>query len=246
MLLGSRRLALPVLIVLPLMLTAFSFAGISPKEVREFEVEKAKAIGGDSIAQLKLGFCYQTSRGVKMDAAEAAKWYRKSAEQGGARAQSKLGDCYANGFGVVKDIAEAMRWYRAAAEQGIAGAQYNLGQSYRTGEGSKKDLGEAVKWYRKSAEQGFIPALKNLGVCYANGDGVDQNLAEAYACFVLVGQADDDARNNLAALEKALSPRDKVRARQRAKEIQEGIGGGLVAPDDLLKEIEYETARKGA
>ena len=50
--------------------------------------------------------------------AEAAKWYRKAAEQGLAGAQYCLGACYNNGEGVEQDFEEAAKWFRKAAEQG--------------------------------------------------------------------------------------------------------------------------------
>ena len=61
---------------------------------------------------------------------EAAKWFRKAAEQGDPEAQNSLGFCYAEGQGVPHDIDEAMRWYRKAAEQGHVTAQSNLGSCY--------------------------------------------------------------------------------------------------------------------
>ena len=111
--------------------------------------------------------------------AEAARWYRKAAEQGNVAAQYYLGVCYASGQGVPQDYAEAVKWYRKAAEQGYAKAQYNLGVCYDNGQGVPQDYAEAVKWYRKAAEQGLALAQYNLGICYDNGQGVPQDYAEA-------------------------------------------------------------------
>jgi hypothetical protein len=60
--------------------------------------------------------------GLPQDRAEAAKWYRRAAEQGRANAQYNLGRMYATGQGVPKDEAEMVKWWRAAAEQGHAAA----------------------------------------------------------------------------------------------------------------------------
>jgi TPR repeat protein len=90
------------------------------------------------------------------DHAEAAKWYRKAAEQGDAEAQRKLGDCYARGWVVATDCTEAAAGYR---------------------------LRQAVKWYRKAAEQNDIAALLSLGHCYKEGRGVPQNEAQAAKYF---------------------------------------------------------------
>eukprot|EP01047_Picozoa_sp_COSAG01_P062468 COSAG01_NODE_7949_length_2979_cov_8.919792_1_plen_527_part_10 len=130
-------------------------------------------------AQLNLGVCYHMGRGVDKDETEAAKWYRKAAEQGQHDAQCNLGVCYEDGEGVDQDEAEAAKWYRKAAEQGHRWAQYNLGVCYHNGEGVEQDEAEAVKWYRKAAEQGNSDAQYSLGICYKHGDGVDKDEAEA-------------------------------------------------------------------
>ena len=81
---------------------------------------------------------------------DAAKWFRKAAEQGNAGAQYNLAVMYDKGLGVPQDYSEAVRWYRKAAEQGDALAQYNLGVMYANGEGVPQDYAEAVRWYRKA------------------------------------------------------------------------------------------------
>ena len=54
---------------------------------------------------------------------EAAKWFRKAAEQGHAESQFDLGLLYTNGEGVDKDHKEAVKWLRKAAKQGHVNAQ---------------------------------------------------------------------------------------------------------------------------
>ncbi len=65
---------------------------------------------------------YLNGQGVARDNAEAAKWYRKAAEQGDAGAQFNLGVMYGGGQGVPQDYAEAVKWFRKAADQGTANA----------------------------------------------------------------------------------------------------------------------------
>jgi TPR repeat protein len=85
---------------------------------------------------------------------KAARWFRKSAEQGNADAQYRLGDMYYEGKGVALDPTEAAKWYRKAAEQGDSDAQSMLGHMYLKGNGVALDFEEAAKWYRKSSDQG--------------------------------------------------------------------------------------------
>jgi TPR repeat protein len=62
---------------------------------------------------------YAEGTGVAQDDAEAAKWYRKAAEQGFASAQNSLGTMYDAGKGVRLDDAEAVKWYSKSAQQGM-------------------------------------------------------------------------------------------------------------------------------
>ena len=55
---------------------------------------KAKAEAGDAESQVELGRRYDDGEGVAKDQVEAAKWFRKAAEQNYAQAQYNLGVCY--------------------------------------------------------------------------------------------------------------------------------------------------------
>ena len=140
------------------------------------------AEAGDARAQFNLGFSYYLGVPAK-DYAEAARWFRKSADQGGVLAQQFLALMYEEGRGVPQDLAEAARWYRKAADQGDATAQFALGGMYAHGQGVAQDYAEAVRWYRKAADQGFDLAQHELGAMYALGQGVAQNYAEAARWF---------------------------------------------------------------
>ena len=155
--------------------------------------------------------------------------YKARAERGDPVAQYNLGVCYRNGEGVAKDQVEAVKWYRKAAEQGLANAQFNLGVRYYNGEGVAKDQVEAVKWCRKAAEQGLANAQSNLGFHYANGEGVAKDEVEAYAYWNLVRITDEQARSNLAILEKKMSPEARLLGQRRTKELQKEIEAKIAA-----------------
>jgi TPR repeat protein len=90
---------------------------------------------------------------VQQNYAEAARWYRKAAEQGVARSQFNLGLIYDNGRGVPQDYAEAARWYLKAAKQGEAGAQFNLGLMYEYGHGVARNHVQAYRWVSLAASR---------------------------------------------------------------------------------------------
>lgn len=126
-----------------------------------------KAEAGDAQAQCVLAWRYEWGEeGLDQDYEEAARWYRKSAEQGFDHAQYHLGILYSTGDGLNLSYEEAARWYRKAAEQGNISAQCALAWCYEHGEGVPQSIDEAAKWYRKAAEQGdeeAKDALERLG-----------------------------------------------------------------------------------
>jgi putative methionine-R-sulfoxide reductase with GAF domain len=81
------------------------------------------AENGDSTAENALGLRYATGEGVKLDNAEAARWFTKSATQGNVAAQYKLALLYWGGHGVPKDASKAYFWaYLARAANHNGGA----------------------------------------------------------------------------------------------------------------------------
>jgi TPR repeat protein len=152
------------------------------------------------VSEYELGIRYQNGDGVEKNHAEAAKWFRKAAEQDDAVAALMLGVCYSNGQSVGKDHAEAVKWYRKAAEQNVATAQNTLGDCFYNGDGVEKNYAEAAKWYRKAAEQNDAGGQFNLGGCYYFGQGVPKNHAEAVKWWRKAAEQNHvKAQHNVAA-----------------------------------------------
>ena len=84
---------------------------------------------------------------MREDHAEAAKWYRRAADQGNDLAQYSLGLLYDSGSGVTQDRAAAAKWYRQAADQGNARAQFELGRMYFSGQGVPRNYILAHMWW---------------------------------------------------------------------------------------------------
>lgn len=113
----------------------------------------------------RMGFKYEYGDGVQQNYAEAAKWYRKAAEQGDAEAQLNLGNAYFTGQGVKQDAAEAAKWYRKAADQGDPIAQNNLGICYE----ESSNYPQAMYWYKKAADKGYKDARDFYNDLYERG-----------------------------------------------------------------------------
>src|SRR3990167_2084457 len=133
-----------------ILLAAFLLLGITTPVKADFDAGKSAYDRGDyatafrewkplaekgdaALAQLYLGLMYAQGQGVPQDYAEAARWYRRAAEQGYDAAQFRLGMLYFEGEGFPQDYKEAMRWIRLAADQGLSDAQDSLGLMYRWG-----------------------------------------------------------------------------------------------------------------
>jgi Sel1 repeat len=76
-------------------------------------IEQAKA--GDPKAQYTLGYHYYLGKGIAQDYAQAAVWWKKSADQGYAYAQNNLGVLYNSGRGVPQSYSDAYFWQNLAA-----------------------------------------------------------------------------------------------------------------------------------
>jgi len=126
-------------------------AGDYRRALREW---KPLAEAGRRDAQFNLGLLYENGLGVPKNAAAAAGWYRRAAEQDDREAQAYLAEMYANGLGVRRNDAEALRWYRRAAELGHPAAQYNVGLFYALGRAVAPDDIEGYAWLKVGEERG--------------------------------------------------------------------------------------------
>lgn len=202
--------------------------GVERDPAKAFFWWRKVADDGHANSQYLVGGCYASGQGVEKNLRTAFSWIRKSAEQGYPPALTDLGHLYANGSGVEKDQVEAVKCYQKAADKGFAEAQAVLGDCYYKGEGAPKDYVQAASWYLKAAKQGVALSQMMIGVCYAEGDGVGQDFVEAYAYWNLAGMTLDDARTNLATLEKRLSKAQIAAGQKRTRELQTEIEANKV------------------
>ena len=182
---------------------------------------------GDAKAQHAMGLMYYRGDGVSQDRVEAAKWFRRAAEQNYAEAETSLGRMYTSGSGVAQDYTLAVHWFRKAADQNNPTGQNSLGEAYHDGRGVPQDFEEAVRWYRRAAEQGSARGQFNLGESYRDGEGVQRDLVEAHKWMNVAAShtmSDDEqmtpggfarARDELT---KRMTPEQIVEAQRRARE----------------------------
>jgi len=180
--------------------------------VKAYKEFKPLAEEGNAEAQYFVGFMYDTGEGVAKDKDEAAKWYRKAAEQGHLEAQLRMLTCY---LVHEKDI----DWLRKSAEEGDAIAQCLLGTAFAKGQGVPQDHAEAAKWYRMSADQGNDNSQFSLGWMYAYGQGVPQDFVLAHMWFTLAAaQGNSEAQKGRDTVARCMTRSQIAEAQRLARE----------------------------
>ncbi len=117
---------------------------------------RAKAETGDAQSQAEFAAaCFFGKFGLATNYVEAAKWWRKAAEQNIAPAQYNPGGMCAAAKAVPRDMAGALKWWRKAADQSHVKAQDNLGRIYMRGDRVPQDFVEAYKCFLLAGAQGY-------------------------------------------------------------------------------------------
>jgi len=119
---------------------------------------------------------------------------------------------------------------KAKADRGITGSYGTLADYYALGLGVAMDEVEAAKWYRKSADLGHEFSRLALGLYYFEGRGVAMDDIESYAFLNLAGVAGEiHGAEYLDALKYSLSPSERLRGRQRAKDLKKEADANIAA-----------------
>jgi hypothetical protein len=112
----------------------------------------------------------------EQDLNEAAKHFRKAAEQNYLPAQTAMGDL----LRISQDYEDSFGWYLTAAYQGDAAAEYALGRAYASGEGVEKNLAKAQYWIKHSAEKNYVAAAEMMAMAYRSGNlGLTKDIEQA-------------------------------------------------------------------
>jgi TPR repeat protein len=135
---------------------------------------KARAIAGDTDAQVRLGNRYLEGFTAEKDIEEAKKWYLLAGESGTADGFMALGLYYCDAA-TPPDYSKALEAYEKAADLGHVGAQLNAGRIYWMGQGVEQSYLRAGKWIKLAADAGHEQGLFLLGGMYAESLGVKQD-----------------------------------------------------------------------
>lgn len=124
----QRKIHAPAAATLPTVFASSNAAkpepvpGAAPKdpivETATFDQLRQMAEQGNAAAENAIGLRYATAEGVKLNEAEAVRWFTRAAEDGSVPAQSKLGSIYFSGRGIPADSSRAYFWMVVARTSG--------------------------------------------------------------------------------------------------------------------------------
>jgi len=164
---------------------------------------------GNVVEQIRLGYYYvdtEDSPNFK----EAAKWFRKAAEQGDHYAQVLLG--YLNYIveDYPHDFKEAAKWFRKAALQSDCVAQFALGVMYFEGLGIPQNFIYAHAWSSIAASQGNRDAKSCRDIIANQFINAEQlNLAQILATELehKIDYSAEDAKSHSSETSTTIAPR---------------------------------------
>jgi uncharacterized protein len=147
----------------------------------------------------------------------AIRLWRPLADRGDADAQYNVAQAYFLGRGVPQNMNLAEQWYERAARQGHEEAEANYGLLLFQN-GRRR---EAIQWIERAAGRGDPRAQYVLGTTLFNGDLIAKDLPRAYALMTRAAQQNlPPAVTQLAEMERHLTPQDRARGVEMAREMR--------------------------
>jgi TPR repeat protein len=148
---------------------------------------------------------------------EAIRIWRPLADRGDPDAQYNIAQAYFLGRGVPQNMVLAEQWYERAARQGHPEATANYGLLlFQNGRRQ-----EAIPYVTRAADAGDPRAQYVLGTALFNGDVVTRDAPRAYALMSrAAAQNLPPAVTQLAEMERLMSPQDRARGVEMAREMR--------------------------
>lgn len=144
----------------------------------------------EGVAQVNLGYMYETARGTPRSDTKAFQQYLRGLQTGNPQAQLMVGGFFMEGRGIEQNQAEGLRWFRQSAINGYANGQSALGYALFKGEGGPSDLNAAAYWFGQAADQGQMFAQSSIAAMYEEGWGVNQSYTEAARYYRMAAEQD--------------------------------------------------------
>lgn len=150
-------------------------AGVPKDPAKAVPFLTAAAEKNSVLAQRDLALLLLNGKNAK----DAAKWFKKGADNQDLTCIFYYGKQLIEGLGVPVDKKEGANYMLKAAEAGFPQAMFYLGNCYMNGDGLTKNADQAVKWYKLASGAGVANAQWQLAQCYRQGIGTPVNFDQA-------------------------------------------------------------------
>jgi len=126
----------------------------------------------------QLGMMFESGETVRLDYAEARRYFKQACSAGHTKACIRLGDIYEREIGVDKNLAKARSLYEKACHKGDGEGCYYIARL----EENNHHINKAVQRYDQACRKKFAMACSSLGIMYDFGRRVKKNatLARKY------------------------------------------------------------------
>ena len=169
---------------------------------------------------------------------EAIRIWRPLADRGDPDAQYNIAQAYFLGRGVPQNMVLAEQWYERAARQGHPEATANYGLLlFQNGRRQ-----EAIPDVTRAADAGDPRAQYVLGTALFNGDIVTRDAPRAYALMSrAAAQNLPPAVTQLAEMERLMSPQDRARGVELAREMRTAPPPVQIAARETPRPVRTQT-----
>ena len=125
----------------------------------------------------------------------------------------------------------------SAAEQGYAHAQFSLAEIFLTGNGLPRDVDKGLQYLQRASLNGYVPAQLLSAALSVEGSVRPRDLAEAHAWLSAAAeQGSKQASEALERIERQMTLRDDLRARQRRSQLRQVFVLSNPKPDDRIQQ----------
>ncbi len=148
---------------------------LAPLGASSFLSYQKACINGNSAKCYALGDMFLRGEQVRLDHAEAKRYFEKSCNEGFAKSCVRLGDMYERALGVEKELKKAKAYYEKGAELGDGEGYYHIAQMKKTH--------NKLYYYALACEYGSANGCFQMKMAYRYGKGVkkSEQLALKYA-----------------------------------------------------------------
>jgi len=138
-------------------MNALTGPGVNRSDLNATEYIRRSSERGYAPAQVTLGYFYETGTILTREPEQAARWYKKAAQQDDLLGEWLPGRAVFTGQGTMRDLKQAANWLLKSVSHGDPFSQYLLGMIRL----ERNDYTQAAEWFRKAANQGLPQARQH-------------------------------------------------------------------------------------